>query len=56
VAAAAPSLPAGDLSDAAIEKIVDRVIARLGSGVRGTVIDLAERLVRAEIDRLKALR
>lgn len=56
VAAAAPPAAAADLSDAAIEKIVDRVIARLGSGVRGTVIDLAERLVRAEIDRLKALR
>jgi len=46
----------GDLSDEAIDKIVDKVVARLGAGVRGTVLDLAERLVRAEIDRLKAMR
>ena len=44
------------ISDADMELIVDRVLARLGSGVRGAVIDLAERLVKAEIDRLKALR
>jgi CheY-like chemotaxis protein len=44
------------LTDADMEMIVDRVMARLGSGVRGAVIDLAERLVKAEIDRLKALR
>jgi DNA-binding response OmpR family regulator len=44
------------LTDADMDLIVDRVIARLGGGVRGAVIDLAERLVKAEIDRLKAIR
>ena len=44
------------MTDADMELIVDRVIARLGGGVRGAVIDLAERLVKAEIDRLKAIR
>ena len=51
-----PAAPAADLSDEAIDKIVDKVVARLGAGVRGTVLDLAERLVRSEIDRLKAMR
>lgn len=50
------SAPDARISDADMELIVDRVLARLGSGVRGAVIDLAERLVKAEIDRLKALR
>lgn len=44
------------LTDADMDLIVDKVISRLGSGVRGAVVDLAERLVKAEIDRLKALR
>ena len=52
----APPAAGGDLSDEAIDKIVDKVVARLGAGVRGTVLDLAERLVRSEIDRLKAMR
>lgn len=55
-AAMSPAAPAADLSDEAIDKIVDKVVARLGAGVRGTVLDLAERLVRSEIDRLKAMR
>ena len=56
-AAIAASLPAGtQMTDEAMDKIVDRVLLRLGANVRGTVIDLAERLVRAEIDRLKTLR
>ena len=56
-AAIAASLPAGtQMTDEAMDKIVDRVLVRLGANVRGTVIDLAERLVRAEIDRLKTLR
>jgi len=51
------ALPAtAQLTDADMDLIVDKVISRLGSGVRGAVIDLAERLVKAEIDRLKALR
>lgn len=55
-AAMPPGHAAADLSDEAIDKIVDKVVARLGAGVRGTVLDLAERLVRSEIDRLKAMR
>nr|MDQ3071059.1 hypothetical protein [Acidobacteriota bacterium] len=55
--AVSSSLPPNtSLTDDAMDAIVDRVIARLGSGVRGAVLDLAERLVRAEIDRLKAIR
>ncbi|MEX2270224.1 MAG: response regulator [Vicinamibacterales bacterium] len=44
------------LSGQDMDVIVDRLIARLGPDVRGVVLDLAERLVRAEIERLKALR
>lgn len=51
-----PAPVTADLSEEAIDKIVDKVVARLGAGVRGTVVDLAERLVRDEIDRLKSLR
>jgi hypothetical protein len=39
-----------------MDALVERIIARLGPDVRSVVLDLAERLVRAEIDRLKALR
>jgi hypothetical protein len=56
VAGALNNLGTAQLTDADMDLIVDRVIARLGSGVRGAVIDLAERLVKAEIDRLKAIR
>lgn len=52
---APPPAPAV-LSDDEIERIAERVIVKLGANVRGTVIDLAASLVRAEIDRLKALR
>lgn len=52
---AATAAPAA-LSDDEVERIADRVIVKLGANVRGTVIDLAASLVRAEIDRLKALR
>ncbi len=42
------------LSDDALEDIVQRVIARLGEqAVRDTVVDVAERLVREEIERIK---
>jgi len=55
-AVAAQGRPVADLSDEAIDRIVDKVVARLGAGVRGTVVDVAERLVRDEIARLKDLR
>jgi CheY-like chemotaxis protein len=43
------------VSDDAIEEIVRRVISRMGEqAVRDTVVDVAERLVREEIDRIKA--
>ena len=48
----APAAP--DLSDAALEAIVQRVIGRMGEqAVRETVVDVAERLVREEIARIK---
>ena len=41
-------------SDEAIEKIIEAVMARMTDKVvRDVVIDVAERLVREEIDRLK---
>jgi CheY-like chemotaxis protein len=44
------------LSDDALEDIVQRVIARMGEqAVRDTVVDVAERLVREEIDRIKGV-
>lgn len=48
-------LPTVVLSDAAIDDIARRVIARLGDdSMRRAVLDAAERLVQAEIDRIKA--
>jgi hypothetical protein len=52
--AAFPALGAPVVSEAVIEDIVGRVIARLGdSAVRQTVTEVAERLVRQEIERIK---
>jgi CheY-like chemotaxis protein len=43
------------ISDEAVNEIVERVIARMtDTVVRETVLDVAERLVREEIDRIKA--
>ena len=52
----APSaLAASSMSDDVVDEIVRRVIARLGDrAVRETVVDVAERLVREEIERIKA--
>jgi hypothetical protein len=42
------------LSDAVVEDVVRRVIQRMGDqAVRDTVLDVAERLVRQEIERIK---
>ena len=50
----APGAPG--LSDDALDDIVQRVIARMGEqAVRDTVVDVAERLVREEIDRIKGV-
>lgn len=50
-----PNLPAVALSDATIDQIASRVIARLGDeSMRQAVLDAAERLVREEIDRIKS--
>ena len=52
--AAFPAFGAPVVSEAMIEDIVGRVIARLGdSVVRQTVTEVAERLVRQEIERIK---
>ena len=46
---------ASNVSDQAIDEIVNRVVARMtDQSVRETVIDIAERLVREEIERIKA--
>jgi hypothetical protein len=51
----APStVGASAVSDDAMDEIVRRVIARMGDqAVRDTVVDVAERLVREEIERIK---
>jgi CheY-like chemotaxis protein len=49
------SLAARSVSDETVDEIVRRVIARMGEqAVRDTVVDVAERLVREEIDRIKS--
>jgi len=51
----ASKVGAPNVSDQAIEDIVNRVIARMtDQSVRETVVDVAERLVREEIERIKA--
>jgi len=53
-AAASPEAGGGALDEATIDEIVRRVLARMSDDVvRATVLDVAERLVRAEIDRIK---
>jgi hypothetical protein len=50
----APAAPAVVLSDEALELVVERVLERLtADAVRETVVDVAERLVREEIARIK---
>jgi hypothetical protein len=47
-------MPAPALSEATLDEIATRVIARLGSGpMRQAVLDAAERLVKEEIERIK---
>lgn len=46
--------PGSQISDDIVEEVVRRVIARMGDqAIRDTVLDVAERLVREEIDRIK---
>jgi CheY-like chemotaxis protein len=53
-APASAATPGRALDEAAIEEIVSRVLAKMTDEVvRTTVLDVAERLVRAEIDRIK---
>ena len=55
--AAPPAAPASPADDELVEEVVRRVLARLTDRVvRETVLDVAERLVREEIDRIKAAR
>ena len=53
--AISPSAVSGPgLSNAALEDIVRRVVARMSDeAIRDTVVDIAERLVREEIERIK---
>jgi hypothetical protein len=47
-------LPVPAISDATLDEIATRVIARLGTDpMRQAVLDAAERLVKDEIDRIK---
>ena len=51
---AASTIGASAVSDDTMDEIVRRVIARMGDqAVRDTVVDVAERLVREEIERIK---
>lgn len=52
-ASAAPAAPEGPPSDALIEEVSRRVLARLSEQARPAVLDVAERLVREEIERIK---
>jgi CheY-like chemotaxis protein len=53
--AAASAIPREALNDDVVEQVTRRVIERLGDGaVRQVVIDVAERLVLEEIERIKA--
>lgn len=51
-AAAAPPQAAA-IDDATIEHVTERVLARLSDQARPSILDVAERLVREEIDRIK---
>jgi len=55
---AAPGRQAGApaISDQVVDEIAERVLARLTDQTRPTVLDVAERLVREEIERIKQLR
>ena len=50
-APAAPSAPV--ITDEMIEAVAARVLARLTDESRPTILDVAERLVREEIERIK---
>jgi len=59
-AAAVPSTAAASgaplvLTDEMIEEIAARVLARLGGESRPAILDVAERLVREEIERIKSI-
>jgi hypothetical protein len=41
------------ISDKVVDEIAQRVLARLSDQTRPTVLDVAERLVREEIERIK---
>ena len=52
--ASEPATPA-PLTDDAIDQIADRVLARLSAEARPSILDVAERLVRDEIERIKRM-
>ena len=51
--AAAPPAQAAPITDEMIEEVTARVLARLTEQAQPTILDVAERLVREEIERLK---
>ena len=53
---AAPGGQAPAISDQVVDEIAQRVLARLADQTRPTVLDVAERLVREEIERIKQQR
>jgi len=52
--ASAPAPPAPVVTDEMIEAIAAKVLARLGDASRPAILEVAERLVREEIERLKS--
>jgi hypothetical protein len=52
-ASAGPAAPAGPPTEEMIEEVSRRVLARLTDQSRPTILDVAERLVREEIERIK---
>jgi hypothetical protein len=47
----------GEVPDAVVDAVVNKVLARMGDeSMRAAVLDVAERLVREEIDRIKNAR
>ena len=57
-AATVPTLASGaapPVTDEAIDAIAAKVLARLSDASRPTILDVAERLVREEIERIKSI-
>jgi hypothetical protein len=53
---AAPSWSIGAIDEQLIDQVTERVLSRLSDQARPSILDVAERLVRDEIERIKANR